>query len=330
MYRVAVPHGGLELARALTSPPATTLKVTSHGSDLSEVSTSTASLTVSLTNNGVMPVSVTSGPGLTAPGDWTIGSGSETGGPLLGRGGTDSVTFPVVTPSPSQPIGSATFGGTVSYRDTAGSQSLAVTTAVPFVSPVTAPYRVADNTRDPSAAVFGELSGSFAISAAGAGITPAGRHSASDEYATIYSPGGADTSVVAITRVTSLPSGRGPGAGLIMRNDATGSGPEGVVLYLNGNGQVVMAWASTGGTVVDSSDTASGAPGAGVWLQLARTGTNLYTGSYSTTSASGPWTTVRSVTTQNATATQDIGLFVDSGAEAAPVTAAFSGFTITG
>jgi hypothetical protein len=330
MYRVAVPHGALELAHALANPPATTLTVASDGRDVSEVSTSTTSLTVSLTNNGVTPVAVTSDPGLTAPAGWTIGSGSETGRQLLGRGDTDSVTFPVVPPSPSQPIGSASFGGSVSYRDVTGPRSPAVTTALPFVSPVTAPYQVADITSDPSAAVFGELSGSFAISAAGTGITPEGRHPASDEYATIYSPGGAGTSAVATAQVTTLPAGRGPQAGLIMRNDATGSGPEGVVLYLNGNGQVVMSWASSGGTEVDSSNTAPGAPGAGVWLQLARTGTNTYTGSYSTTSASGPWTAVDSVTTQNAAATQDVGLFASSGAVAAPVTAAFSGFTITG
>jgi hypothetical protein len=102
------------------------------------------------------------------------------------------------------------------------------------------------------------------------------------------------------------------------------------VLYLNGSGQVVMAWAAAGETVVDTSQTAAGAPAAGVWLQLVRTGTNAYSGHYSTSSATGPWTLVASATTQNASATQDVGMFASSGSAGAPITASFSGFTITG
>jgi hypothetical protein len=102
------------------------------------------------------------------------------------------------------------------------------------------------------------------------------------------------------------------------------------VLYLNGSGQVVMSWAAAGGPVVDTSHAAAGAPGAGVWLRLARTGINTYSGYYSTTSATGPWTLVDSVTTQNANATQDAGMFASSGAADAPVTASFAGFTLTG
>jgi len=249
---------------------------------------------------------------------------------VLGRGDTDSASFAVTPPAPAQPIGSATFTGTAAYQDVTGAESATAVLELPFVSPVTAPYRVADDTQGPPQAVFGELSGDFAIDAAGAGITPAGRRAATDQYATIYQPGGADSSAVATTQVTALPSGRGPQAGLIMRNDATGSGPEGVVLYLNGSGQVVMSWAASGGTTVDTSHTATGTPGTGVWLQLVRTGTDTYNGYYSTNSATGPWTLVDSATTQGAAATQDVGLFASSGAADAPVTAAFSGFTVTG
>jgi hypothetical protein len=327
MYRVAAPRGGPELAQALASAPSTTLAVTSSSNPVD--AGGPTNLTVSLTNNGVTPVGVISGLSLTASAGWTIGTASGSRR-LLGRGDTDSATFSVTPPSPSAPISSATFTAAAGYRDITGSQSPTASLQLPFVSPVTPPDKVADDTQAPPAALFGELSGNFAIDAAGTGITVAGRNPASDKYAAIYQPGGADTGAVATTQVTALPSGRGPQAGLIMRNDAPGSGPEGVVEYLNGNGQVVMSWAASGGTVVDTSATAAGAPGTGVWLQLVRTGTDTYTGSYSTTSATGPWTLVASATTQNAAGTQDAAIFSSSGAASAPVTAAFSGFTVTG
>lgn len=126
-----------------------------------------------------------------------------------------------------------------------------------------------------------------------------------------------------------MASGRSPQAGLIVRNDATGSGPEGVALYLNGSGQVVMSWAAAGGSTVDTSHTAPGAPGTGTWLQLARTGVGSYNGYYSS-SPNGPWTLVDSVTSANAAQTQDVGLFAASGSAYAPATAGFAGFTVTG
>jgi hypothetical protein len=327
MYRVAAPHGGLELARALASPPSTTLAVTSPSNPID--AGPATDLTVSLTDNGVTPIGITSEPGLTGPDGWTIGPGSASGHRVLGRDDTYSVSFPVTPAAPSAPIGSASFTGSVGYRDLTGAQSSTAALTLPVVSPVTAPYQVADDTPGP-AALFGELSGGFAIDAAGTGITPAGRRPASDQYATIYSPGGADASAVATVQVTALPGGRGPQAGLIIRNDATGSGPEGVVLYLNGNGQVAMAWAAAGGIEVDTSQTAAGAPGTAVWLQLVRSGTNAYSGYYSTSSATGPWTLVASASTQNASATQDVGMFASSGSAQAPITASFGGFTITG
>ena len=244
MYRVAAPHDGRELAAALASPPAVSLAVTTASSPIP--SDGKTSLTISLTNDGLTPVSVTSGPGLTAPADWTVSPGTRPGSPeVVGPG--------VTPPQPAQPIDSATFTGTAAYRGVSGPQAPSAVLTEPFVSPVTSPYRVTDDTQGPPPAVFGELSGDFAISAAGGGITPAGRRAATDQYAAIYQPGGADTSAAATVQVTAIASGRSPQAGLIMRNDATGSGPEGVALYLNGSGQVVMSWAASGGTTVDTT-----------------------------------------------------------------------------
>jgi hypothetical protein len=106
-------------------------------------------------------------------------------------------------------------------------------------SVLAAPYKTADTTTGP-AAVFGETRGQFAIQAAGTGVSAPGFRAGSDSYGMIYLPGGAGTSAVASTEVTAVASGRGPQAGLQMRN-AAGSGPAGVALYVNGSGQVVLA-----------------------------------------------------------------------------------------
>jgi Alpha galactosidase A/Alpha galactosidase C-terminal beta sandwich domain/NPCBM-associated, NEW3 domain of alpha-galactosidase len=327
MYRVSAPRGPGAVLAALASAPNTTLAVTSASNPVS--AGGPASVTVSLTNNGATPIATTSDLGLAVPSGWTA-QGPAQRQRILTKGDTDSVAFTVAPPAAAQPIDSATFTGSAGYYDVAGAETASAPLTLPFVAPVTGPYRVADNTQGPPPAIFGELSGDFGISAAGAGINPAGRHPASDQYATIYLPGGADSSAVATAQVTAVASGRGPQAGLLIRNDATGSGPEGVALYLNGSGQVVMSWAAAGGTTVDSSQIATGAPGTGTWLQLARTGANTYSGFYSTTSQNGPWTLVDSVTASGAAQTQDVGLFADSGSAYAPVTAGFGGFTVTG
>ena len=115
----------------------------------------------------------------------------------------------------------------------------------------------------------------------------------------------------------------------MMRNNIAGAAPEGVVLYLNGSGKVVMAWDAAGGATVDHSSTASGTPGAGIWLQLVRTGTNAYTGEFAT-SASGPWTTVASIATSGAVGIQDVGIFATSGSAGSPTETDFKGFSVTG
>jgi hypothetical protein len=326
MYRVSAPQGPGGVRAALASPPSTTLAVTSASNPVS--AGGPASVTVALTNNGLTPIATTGDLGLAAPSGWAA-QGPRQRRQVLTKGDTDSVTFTVTPPAPAQPIDSAAFTGSAGYYDVTGPQTASAPLTLPFVSPVTAPYHTADNTQGPLPAVFGELSSDFGVSAAGAGISPAGRHPAADQYASIYLPGGADSSAVATAQVTSVASGRGPQAGLLMRDDATGGGPAGVALYLNGSGQVVMSWAAAGGSTVDSSHTAPGTPGSGTWLQLARTGANNYSGYYSS-SPNGPWTLVDSVTTAGAAQSEDVGLFADSGSAYAPSTAGFGGFTVSG
>ena len=73
-------------------------------------------------------------------------------------------------------------------------------------------------------------------------------------------------------------------AGLIVRNDITGSGstPEGVTLLASPSGGIQLEWDDNGGTYIDSVTPPNGTnPGiVPVWLQLQRNG-STYTGYYS-------------------------------------------------
>jgi hypothetical protein len=326
MYRISAPHGPAA-GQAYRDAPDTTLAFT--GSVPAEIDSSgTVQLTETLTNNGVTPVLLQS-LSLQAPPGWSVGGGP--GQPQkLDSGQSTSVTFTVNAPAATSPITSDTLTGQASYSDVTGPDSAAADLPVLLVSPVHAPYQTADTTSGP-AAVFGELGSQFAIDAAGTGVSPPGFGPGSDSYGTIYLQGGADSSAVASTEVTMVASGRGPQAGLQMRN-AAGSSPPGVALYVNGSGQMVMAWNATDAATVTASQAVTVTPDAPVWLQLARTGTNTYSGSYSTSSAQGPWNTVASVTVAPSASanSQDVGLFAASASAGAPALASFSGFTVTG
>jgi alpha-galactosidase len=338
MYRVHIPQTPGQTAQALASPPDTTLSITSSENPIT--AGSPAKLAVSLTNYGVLPVGVTKPLKLTAPGGWTAGQGTGDQPAVLGTGDSTSATFPVTPPSPSKPIGTAEFTGSASYLDTTGTQQGSTPLDLPFVSPVTSPYHSADDTGGPPPAVFGQLGTDFGITAAGQGLVTSAHGPGADQYAAIYLPASVNTGSAAVAQVTSLPGPAGggavffsgapvPQAGLIIRNDATGQGPEGVALYLNGYGQLIMSWASAGGPVMDTARPASGnPPGVGTWLRVLRTGTNNYSGYYSTTSANGPWTLVANATTANAAAVQDVGVFASSQAPLAPITGTFHGFAV--
>jgi len=288
----------------------------------------TTTVQVTVTNNG-QAAATHLDVGLTLPDGWTDRETVAPANGALPSGDSATATFQVTAPASTSPISFTTFTATGGYQWRGISETVQSGLPVTLESPVSG-FSTADRTSGP-AADFGELNGAFEIYAAGTGVTAPGFRPGSDQYAAIYQPSGADSSAVATVEVTSVASGRGPEAGLIMRNDATGAtGPEGVVLYVNGAGKAVMAWASSGGSTVDTSKTSFGTPGTPVWLQLRRSGTNTYTGYYST-SPTGPWTQVDgTATTSGAYATQDVGMFASSGAAGSPQPATFSSFTVTG
>ena len=97
-------------------------------------------------------------------------------------------------------------------------------------------------------------------------------------------------------------------AGIIVRNDMTGSGssPEGVILFASPSGGVQLEWDSNGGdnitSVTPPNETIP--ESTPVWLELVRNGSS-YTGYYSYDGSD--WLTVGSATVPGQSATQDAG-----------------------
>ena len=120
-------------------------------------------------------------------------------------------------------------------------------------------------------------------------------------------------------------------AGIIVRNDMTGSGssPEGVILFASPSGGIQLEWDSNGGdnitSVTPPNETIP--ESTPVWLELVRNGSS-YTGYYSYDGSD--WLTVGSATVPGQSATQDAGLFVTSHAAGSPAQAVFSGLSTTG
>jgi alpha-galactosidase len=236
----------------------------------------------------------------------------------------------VTAPATAPPLSAATLSAAASYGSVAGTQNDASSLGVSLASPVASPYLTANTTGTPSS--FGESGGAFAIDAAGAGIAPASsRGPAVDQYGAIYLPGGADSSAVAQTTVTTdANTGRNAKAGLLVRNDetASASSPEGVALYFTGSA-VGMSWAAAGGPVVDTTSAQITGISAPVQLRLVRAGTS-YAGYYSLDGST--WVPVATATLPAAASnpTQDVGIFTTSASAGAPGEADFGSFTVTG
>ena len=318
LYRVSAPR---DPATVLREPPNTTLAVSDQDGQATVGSTSR--ITVSLTDNGILPIGY-GAPTLTAPSGWRV---RETGWQLpagvLGANGTASATFTVTAPASGPPLSTADLAGSARIF---GYPAASSTLGVELVSPLHAPYLSANTTGAP--ALFGQSGTDFAISAAGSGVAPATtRAAATDQYGAIYLPGAAGTNATVTTTVTVAPgSGRNAKGGLMLR-DSVSSGPEGVVLYVTGTGAVGMAWNATGGATVDTAAPNTAAQPYPIHLKLVRAGTT-YTGYYSTDGTN--WIPVASSTVSPVAATgnQDVALFHTAGATS-PSEADFTGLTVS-
>jgi hypothetical protein len=293
-------------------------------------------VTDSFTNNGPLPASdVRLTVGSTTSGVTVTGSGQATYHSVA-PGQTVSTAASVTVTLPStEALGTAAINGSARYLPRGGPKRRAQTLKLSSVANVTgqsvqAPYSTYSSSGPPSA-VFAE-SGSgteFAISDAGEGM-----YDNVDQYSAIYQPSSVGTQATIQTEVVTPYDLSGYGkAGIIVRNDMTGSGttPEGVILYASPSGGIQLEWSDNGGVYINSVTPSNGTIGntVPVELQLVRNG-DTYTGYYAV--PGGTWQEVGSATVPDQASTQDAGMFVDANAGSGgevPSTAAFDGFTIT-
>jgi hypothetical protein len=271
--------------------------------------------------NPVTGVKVT----LTGPTGWTIKATSPNQFVTVKKGQTATVTYQVTAPPGSLPINSGTLAGRVGYDSGTQHYSATASTVVSTSSPVQAPYLTFSSATD-APAQYGQAGDDFAIDGAGSEL-----YSGTDDYSTIYQAGVVGPTSTVQTEVTGHGDLSGYGkAGIIVRNSmtASGTGPEGVILYESPSGGIQLEWDSNGGNYVDSVTPANGTIGdvVPVYLELVRSAAT-YTGYYSTDGST--WKPVGSATVPAQAGTQDAGLFVESHAAGSTALASFHGLSVT-
>jgi hypothetical protein len=317
LYRIApAPHPAL-------FPPATTLSLSGTGTF---VGGQPATVTETFANNGVDPVQLARLT-LPAPSGWAVKATSQTTFASVAGGKSVQATFAVTAPAPTSLFQPGTLNATAKYQWLllVGQQD-SVSEPVTVSPPVQAPYQTYSSASD-APAQFAQAGQEFGISGAGADL-----FSGTDAYSTIYLPGAAASTSTIGTKLTSVSNLTGYGkAGIIVRNDMTGSGtsPEGVVLFASPSGGIQMEWDSNGGTNVNSVTPPNGTTpeSTPLYLELVRSGSS-YTGYYSYDDSD--WLQVGTATVPGQNATQDAGLFVTSHAAGSPAQAVFDGLTTSG
>jgi hypothetical protein len=324
-----VPSDGVALLRVTplrnpaAAPPAGALSVTG----LTTLTGGTpATVTESFTDDGALPA-LDVRLALKAPAGWTVSAQGPATFREIGSGGTESATFTVTAPTPTSLFATSSLSATARYTWARRSpQFLSLPEQVTTSPPVRAPYKTYSSATD-APAVFGQSGNTFGISGAGADL-----YNDADAYSTIYDPGAVASTSAVETEVTAQQNLTGYGkAGIIIRNDAAGSGttPEGVILFESPSGGIQLEWNSNGGDYIDSVTPANGTnpellP---VWLELVRNGSS-YTGYYSFDGTG--WQEAGTATVPDQNATQDAGMFVTSHAAGSPAQVTFNGFSVTG
>lgn len=200
--------------------------------------------------------------------------------PAVAAGPTVRATFTVVAPQPPGLFSTSTVTGTASYGwPPWPRQTLFAPQQVTTSPPVQAPYLTYSSATD-APAVFGQLGQQFGISGAGADL-----YTGTDAYSSIYAKGAVGNTATITTEVTSQQNMSGYAkTAIIVRNDmtASGTGPEGVILFESPGGGIQLEWNDNGGTYVDQVSPANGTipESLPVWLELVRNGSS-YTGYYS-------------------------------------------------
>jgi hypothetical protein len=322
-----VPAHGVALYRvrrspaAVLAPPSTTVAL----DGLTAVTAGTpATATASFTNHGADPVQAVRFT-LTAPAGWNIKATSPARTATVAPGQTVTATFAVTAPTPDTVLPTSTLTATVDYRwHRIVPQRTAVGVGVVTGTAVRAPYRSFSSAGD-APAVFAQNGDQLGVSGAGADLW-----TGDDDYTTIYQPGVVGSEATIQTQVEARQGLTGYGkAGILVRNDitASGTGPEGVILFASPSGGIQLEWNDNGGTHINAVTPANGtiADRTPVRLRLVRDG-SLYTGYYSTDGTN--WTLVGQADVPGQAATQDAGVFITSHTAGTPAQAVFEGFTV--
>jgi hypothetical protein len=322
-----VPPHGVALYRvrafpvAPSVPPNTTISLSGLGS---LVAGQPGTATETFTNNGAQPVRLAQ-LGLSTPGGWTVTATTPTPFATVDAGASVQATFSVTAPAPTSLFESHPVTATVDYRWLAVPQHDEVTYQVSTSPPVQAPYRTFSSATDgPSA--FAQSGTQFGISGAGADL-----YSSTDAYSAIYLPQSVGATATVDTTVVSQQNMSGfAKAGIIVRNDMTGSGstPEGVILFESPSGGIQLEWTKDGGTHINTVTPPNGTipDSLPVHLKLERTAPASYTGYYSLDGQG--WYTVGTATVPGQAGTQDAGIFVTSHSSGSPGTVVFDGLTV--
>ncbi|MBV9383421.1 MAG: alpha-galactosidase, partial [Streptosporangiaceae bacterium] len=324
-----VPSHGVALLRITplrdpaAAPPSATLDVTG-------LTVLTAgqpgTVTASFTDNGVLPA-LRVRLGLRLPDGWTATATTPTSFDSVASGATVQAAFQVVAPPPPSGLfATSTVTAVARYTWAWGTPQRLLVRAQPTVAlPVASPYLTYSSATDAPAA-FSQSGQQFGISGAGADL-----YNGTDAYSAIYAKGSAGATATVETEVTAQQGMNGYAkAGIIVRNDMTGSGstPEGVILFESPSGGIQLEWNASGGNFIDAVTPPNGtiAQSLPVWLELVRNGAS-YTGYYSLDGST--WLTVGTATVNAQAATQDAGMFVTSHAAGSPGQVDFSGFSVS-
>ena len=240
--------------------------------------------TVAFTNDGIQPVP-SARLSLSAPAGWTVTPRSVPLGPVAPGATVQAQYHRHRTGAPGR--------GAVRHRQCHGGCQLPVDGA--------AKGKLGNGQRDDHVAGPGAIPDVFlghrrpgrvrpvraAVRDRGAG---ADLYSDADAYSSIYQPGVVGATATIETEVTAQQNMTGYAkAGLMVRNDITGSGtsPEGVILFESPSGGIQLEWDNNGGDFIDSVTPANGTipESLPVYLELVRNG-STYTGYYSYDGAS--------------------------------------------
>ena len=284
-----------------------------------------ATVTESFTDNGELPAKSVQ-LSLSAPSGWTVTPASATSFPAVESGQTVQASFSVVAPKPAGLFATDTLTATASYSwPKKSTVTVSASAPVTTTSPVQAPYRTYSSATDAPAA-FGQDGSQFGIVGGGTDVW-----NNADNYSAIYSPGSVHGTSTIDTQVSAQQRLSGYGkAGIIVRNDMTGSGtsPEGVTLLASPQSGIQLQWNSDGDNYIDSVTPANGAIpySLPIHLKLERTSADSYTGYYSYDGQG--WYPVGTATVPDQAGTQDAGIFVSSHATGSTAQVTFDGFAV--